>query len=259
MTSATRHEDMRVASLWRFPVKSMQGETCTELEFERNGVANDRGFGVLDLESKTILSAKREGRLLEARASLVSDDVVVTLPGGQELDQGDVLDECLTRWLGRPVRLVDATTYGVATFESQNDFERDDSALESWEGVEGKFVDDSALHLLTTADLENLTSERGDLQWDVRRFRPNLVIDARAGALDAAGPGQRLQVGEVEIEIQEGCTRCVMTTRPQPGNLERQLDILRHVSKNHGNVVGLRASVVRTGTVRVGDVVQLVG
>jgi uncharacterized protein YcbX len=259
MTSGAQNEDMHVASLWRYPVKSMQGETCAELVIERNGVAHDRGFGVLDVQSGTIISAKREGRMLEAAAKLVFDEVVVTLPGGQELDQGDVLDECLTRWLGRAVRLVDATTYGVATFESPNDFERDDSALESWEGVEGKFVDDSALHLLTTADLENLTSERGDLQWDVRRFRPNLVIDAGAGALDAAGRGQRLLVGEVEIEIEEGCTRCVMTTRPQPGNLERQLDILRHVSKNHDNVVGLRARVVRTGTVRVGDVVQLVG
>jgi uncharacterized protein YcbX len=160
MTSGAQNEDMHVASLWRYPVKSMQGETCAELEIERNGVAHDRGFGVLDVQSGTIISAKREGRMLEAAAKLVFDEVVVTLPGGQELDQGDVLDECLTRWLGRAVRLVDATTYGVATFESPNDFERDDSALESWEGVEGKFVDDSALHLLTTADLENLTSER---------------------------------------------------------------------------------------------------
>jgi uncharacterized protein len=259
MASGAQHEDMRVASLWRFPVKSMQGETRDELDFERNGVANDRGFGVLDVEARTILSAKREGRLLEALARLVSDELVVTLPSGQELDRGDALDECLTRWLGRPVRLVEATAFGVATFESQNDFEHDDSPLESWEGVEGKFVDDSPLHLLTTADLDHLASEREDLQWDVRRFRPNLVIDAPPGALDTAVPGQRIEVGEVEIEIQKDCKRCVMTTRPQPGNLERQLDILRHVSKNHDNVVGLRAGVVRPGNVRVGDVVRLVG
>lgn len=248
---------MSVVALWRFPVKSMQGEACDELNFEQHGVANDRGFGVFDVHSRTIISAKREGRLLEAAARIVSDEVVVTLPGGQELEPGDVLDECLARWLGRPVRLVDAVSYGVATFESQNDFERDDSVSESWEGVEGRFVDDSPLHLLTTADLARLAAERSDLQWDVRRFRPNVVIDAAPGTLDAAGPGQRLRLGDVEIEIQEDCKRCVMTTRPQPGNLERQLDILRHVSKNHDNVVGLRAKVVRTGVVHVGDVVQL--
>ena len=258
MTHGDGEHAMKVLSLWRFPVKSMQGEACDELDFLANGVANDRGFGVFDVQSRTILSAKREGRLLEAAAKLVSDDVVVTLPGGQELDPGDVLDECLTRWLGRPVRLVDATTFGVATFESPSDFEVDDSPLETWEGMEGKFVDDSALHLLTTGDLERLQWERGDLQWDVRRFRPNVVIDAAPGVFDGATPGQRIQIGDVEIEIQEDCKRCVMTTRPQPGNLERQLDILRHVSKNHDNAVGLRARVIRTGTVRVGDDVQLV-
>jgi uncharacterized protein YcbX len=249
---------MSVVALWRFPVKSMQGEACDELNFGQHGVANDRDFGVYDVDARTIISAKREGRLLEAAARMVSDEVVVTLPGGQELDPGDVLDECLTRWLGRPVRLVDAAKHGVATFESQNDFERDDSASESWEGVKGKFVDDSPLHVLTTSDLERLAVERSDLQWDVRRFRPNVVIDAASGTLDAAEPGQRLRLGDVEIEIQNDCKRCVMTTRPQPGNLERQLDILRHVSKNHDNVVGLRASVIRAGVVHVGDVVQLI-
>jgi hypothetical protein len=50
-----------------------------------------------------------------------------------------------------------------------------------------------------------------------------------------------------------------MTTRPQREDLERQLDILRHVIKEHDNTVGERANVVRPGVVRVGDPVSLVG
>jgi hypothetical protein len=49
-----------------------------------------------------------------------------------------------------------------------------------------------------------------------------------------------------------------MTTRLQPDQLERQLDILRHVIREHDNTVGDRAGVVRPGRVRVGDPVVLV-
>jgi uncharacterized protein YcbX len=247
---------MRVASLWRYPVKSMRGETCDELRFVESGVAGDRGFGVLDLASRTIISAKREGRLLEASASLVDGELSIRLPGGPDADPGDALDESMTRWLGRPVRLVDARSHGVATFESPEDFERDDSRLEQWEGMAGSFVDDSPLHFLTTADLELLSLERPDLQWDVRRFRPNIVISAKANDLGPMERGQRLNVGEVVIEIEKGCTRCVMTTRPQPGNLDRQLDILRHTHAVHDSQVGQRARVVGAGVVRVGDPVS---
>jgi hypothetical protein len=248
---------MRVQSLWRYPVKSMQGESCTQLHFNESGVEGDRSFGVLDVESRTIISAKRDGRLLEAAATLIDGELSVTLPGDQALDPGEVLDECLTRWLGRPAKLVSAIFHGVATFESPQDFERDDSKLEQWEGMNGSFVDDTPLHFLTTTDLDQLVAERPDLQWDVRRFRPNIVIEAEPDALGRSQRGQRIQLGEVEIEIQKGCRRCVMTTRAQPDHLERQLDILRHVHMVHDSTVGERAGVIRSGTVYVGDPVRL--
>lgn len=249
---------MNVRSLWRYPVKSMQGEPCDELHVESNGVRGDRSYGVLDLESGTVLSAKREGRLLEAEASLSSGELTVKLPGGQELGPGEVLDESLTRWLGRPVRLVQAATYGTATFESPEDFERDDSDLVQWEGLRGSFVDESHLHLISTRDLDQLALERPDLQWNVRRFRPNVLVEDESGVLGSAVPRQRLRVGGAEIEIQKGCTRCVMTTRSQPGGVERQLDILRHVHRVHDDEVGVRAAVVGSGLVHVGDLVTLV-
>ncbi len=249
---------MRVESLWRYPVKSMQGEACDELTVVASGVAGDRGFGVLNLATGTVISAKRDGRLLAASASFRDGELFVRLPDGPELGPGDVLDASLTNWLGQPVRLVDASSHGVATFQGQEDFEEDNSSSEEWEGTNGSFVDESPLHLLTTADLELLSSERPDLQWNVRRFRPNVVVDASAGALDQVESGQRIQIGEVEIEIWKGCTRCVMTTRFQPDGLERQLDVLRHLIKSHDNVVGLRARVVRTGAVHVDDPVSLI-
>jgi uncharacterized protein len=246
----------RIQSLWRYPAKSMQGEPCSELRCEANGVTGDRSYGVLDIESGTVLSAKREGRLLEAAAFFSSGVLGVRLPDGGEFHQGSLLDDALSEWLGRPVKVVLAATYGAAMFQAHEDFEHDESALVSWEGQNGSFVDESPLHLLTTGDLALLAEERPDLQWDVRRFRPNIVVESPE--IIGATPGQRLVLGEVEIEILKACSRCVMTTRAQPGNLERQLDILRHVSRAHDGDVGVRAGISHAGTLRVGDKVTFV-
>jgi MOSC domain-containing protein len=248
---------MRVESLWRYPVKSMRGEACDELVLEAHGVAGDRSHGVLDLASGTVISAKRDGRLLEAAARLSSGRLLVKVPDDVEAMPGDALDELLTRWLERPVRLVEAATFGAATYESPEDYERDDSPLERWSGPVGAFVDDSPLHLLTTGELRRLAEERPDLQWDVRRFRPNVVIDDGPLGLCSSEPGDRLHFGDVEVEVTKACSRCVMTTRAQPGDVVRQLEVFRHVVREHDGNVGVRARVVRPGRVRVGDQVAL--
>ncbi|HEY5304623.1 MAG TPA: MOSC N-terminal beta barrel domain-containing protein [Acidimicrobiales bacterium] len=249
---------MRVGSLWRYPVKSMQGEECAELIVDARGVRGDRRYGVFDVESETVISAKREGRLLQATASFTSEGLRVTMPDGHTMSPGAGLDDGLTNWLGHRVALAEAADIGPATFECPEDFEDDDSPRVRWVGVEGSFVDESALHLLTRADLELLSSERPDLHWEVRRFRPNIVVDTDVVSTVFARPGQRVELGDVQIEIQKGCSRCVMTTRPQPRDLERELDILRHVNRAHANEVGVRARVLRSGVIHPGDAVTVV-
>jgi uncharacterized protein len=248
---------MHVIGLWRYPVKSMQGEARAEVRLSGVGVTGDRSFGVLDVASRTIISAKRDGRLLEATARFCGEELLVGPPGGDELGPGTALDDRLSQWLDRPVRLVPASGYGTPTFEGPDDFERDDSEVHSWDGQMGSFVDESPLHLVTTGDLAELAAERPELQWDLRRFRPNVLVEAPPGAFCPPVPGQRILLGDVELQMEKGCTRCVMTTRPQPGGIERQLDILRHVMRAHDNQVGFRASVVREGTVRIGDTVRV--
>jgi uncharacterized protein YcbX len=235
----------------------MQGEELDELTFNVDGVAGDRQYGVLDETSGTVLSAKREGRLFDARASLRDEELTVTLPDGRSYEPGASLDEALTQWLGRSVRLVASSTFGAATYESQSDFEQDESSLESWDGPPGSFVDDSPLHLLTSLDLAELIRERPELQWDVRRFRPNVVLEPLISDPPPLAIGSRVTMGECEVDVHKGCTRCVMTTRAQPGALTRELDILRHVARHHDSTVGVRATVVRTGAVRVGDLVNV--
>lgn len=247
----------RVASLWRYPVKSMQGEARDEVLLDAHGVAGDRQYGVLDLEHATILSAKREGRLLEAAASLRDGELVVTLPDGAAYRVGEALDAAVSDWLARPVRIVEAKSFGAATYESPEDFEDDESPIETWEGPSGSFVDDSPLHFVTTRDLEQLASERPELQWDPRRFRPNALLEPTIDDPSPLAIGSRVELGNCEVEVHKGCLRCVMTTRAQPGALDRELAVLRHVARVHDGVVGVRALVLRPGPLRVGDLVKV--
>lgn len=248
---------LKVAGLFVYPVKSMQGASHENVRVDENGFEFDRRFGVYDVESGTVVTAKRDGRLLEASASMSATEVRVTLPDREAQAAGPSLDEQLSRWLGREVRLVEAMTHGPAVFEGLDDFERDDSPLHFWEGVAGSFVDTSPVHVLGTGELRRLARERPELHWDVRRFRPNAMVDDPGDELSEAMPGQRLTLGEVEVEVLGGCVRCVMTTRSQPGGLARELDVLRHVARVHGSVVGILARVVRPGRVDVSDIVGL--
>ena len=251
---------MFVASLWRYPVKSLQGEMVARVDLVESGIVGDRSFGILDLASGAIASAKRYGELLQASAYLSSDGVAVRVPGGSELGPGAELDERLSEWRGRPSRLVSFDEFGVATFESQNDFEDDDSSHHSWTGPEGSFTDSRPVHLLGTGELGAAASERPDLQWDVRRFRPNILIEDRHGdgSLTALAPGTIVELGQARLRVDKPCQRCVMPTRPQPGGLERQLDVLRHLHAVRGNDLGLLATVERAGTIGVGDEVRAI-
>jgi len=155
------------------------------------------------------------------------------------------------------VRLVAASSHGPATFENFADFEDEASEVVSWEGQPWSFVDGSELHLIATADLDQLADERPGTNWDVRRFRPNIVISTGAGVRSTSWLQSTVRVGGAVVGVENGCARCVLTTRQQPGGIERDLEVLRHVARAHGNELGVMASVLRPGQVRLGDVAQV--
>src|SRR5690242_14806096 len=64
-----------VGRLWQYPVKSMQGEEVAEIQLCPGGVAGDRAYGFVDVETGRLASAKRPrrfGALLDCRARFVS-------------------------------------------------------------------------------------------------------------------------------------------------------------------------------------------
>ena len=232
---------MRVAELWRYPVKSLQGERLESARVGSEGVEGDRRFAIHDVETGLGLTARREPALLYGSARLLDGggEVEITLPDGSVVRD----DDALPAWLGRPVRLARADGGADLRFENPVDFEDESGPWTRFGGGDGPFHDSSSVRvsLVSTATI-------GD--WDRRRFRSNVLLEG-GGEDELAGCSVAL--GEVGLEVGEQIKRCVMTTRAQPDGIERDLDVLRTIAREREALLAVGALVSRPGTVRVGD------
>ncbi len=240
-----------VSALWRYPVKSLRGEPLEYAAIGPDGIPGDRGVALVDEESGRVLSGKSVQSLLSARAVARPGGPVVCLPDGRAVPFDDpAAAEVLSEWLGRRVKL--ARQPG-GQHQPLIEAEEDQVFL----GRAGGFHDGHPVHILTTATLMHLKSLHPDGEWDARRFRPNIVIDAEAaGPVEQEWIGRTVAIGDVRLEITKACTRCVMTTVAQDELLDDP-QILRTVAREQDNVVGVEATVREPGTVELGDAVMV--
>jgi uncharacterized protein YcbX len=124
----------------------------------------------------------------------------------------------------------------------------------------GTFFDIAVVHLLTTATINRLRALYPRGRFEVRRFRPNIVVSAggqEAGFAENDWIGRTVAIGgTVRPAITGPCPRCVMITLPQ-GDLPKDPGILRTAAQHNAVNVGVYASVVSGGTIRRGDPVTL--
>ncbi len=276
-----------VVSLWRYPVKSMQGEELNGAVVTGRGLVGDRAYALVDRETGLVASAKHPrkwARLFECRATFVEPPrageppppVRITLPDGEVVDSRELdVDRELSRVLGREVMLTAEAPAGAMR-------EADRTPVDSHAGVEvinrediavaappGTFFDYGVLHLLTTGTLDRLRELYPQGRFEARRFRPNLVVapaDPVADFVENAWLGRPLSIGaEVRLDAIDPTPRCVVTTLPQ-GDLPRDPEILRTLARHNRAasatlapgvvfpaVAGLYAAVLREGVIRRGD------
>jgi uncharacterized protein len=250
----------RVAEIWRHPVKSLQGEPRRQADVDRDGLRGDRLWGIRDETTGRILTGRREPQLLGAAASLAGDgEPVVTLPDGSPLHGlGVATDKALSEWLGRAVTLVAAEDVSDGRAEYFKDATDDTSQALEWTMPAGRFVDSKPLLLLTTASLRAGAARHPDGTWDVRRFRPNVLIEVeREGWVEDAWCGQTVLIGDAVVTPLQPCSRCTMVTRPQPG-LERDLEVFKTLAREHDAAFGVWTGVRTPGVIQTGDPVRLV-
>jgi uncharacterized protein len=250
--------DGRVLECWRYPVKSMQGERVDRATLGSMGVEGDRSYALLDAASGRILSAKSVKDLLFA---LIEDGAVV-LPDGTTVSlDHPAASKAFSEWLGRDVRLATPVEGEQRSYQMTFDPPNDDAEYVDIPAPAGSFRDLAPVHLVTTATLAGCRAERPDLDWDVRRFRPNLLIDIDGPPfIEDTWTGRRLRIGsEAVVEITSPMVRCAMPLRAQPG-LERQAELFHAMSElntRFPNHLGVAASVHTEGRVAVGDVVSV--
>jgi uncharacterized protein YcbX len=245
---------MRILELWRHPVKSLLGESVTDAELLADGLVGDRAWGILDSATGRVLTGRREPRLLFASAMLEADGRPrIVLPDGESLvGCGSDTDESLTRWLGRQVRLVAAAESSALRAEYFRDATDDNSEALEWTMPNGRFVDALPVLVITTAGLRAGRAAYPAGDWDVRRFRPNVVIEADGEEwVEDSWCGRVLELGDAAVAPRQPCMRCTMVTRAQP-ELAKDVDIFRTLFTTHGSTAGVWSSVVKPGTLRVG-------
>ena len=273
MANATHPDIGAVASLWRYPVKSMMGEELNATEVTERGLLGDRVYALVDSSDEKIATAKNPRKwpnLFDFRASFIESPrisanvpaVRITLPDGtitttQQSDANQILSKALNRMV--TVKMTESGHGGSANAE---EYWPDMEGLDHRDIVtdfalpESTFFDCATVHLLTTATLDRLRELYPKGHFEVRRFRPNIVVKpslAENNFVENDWIGQTLAIGDkVRLSITGPCGRCVMTTLAQ-GDLPKESGILRTAVQHNQGHVGVYATVVRGGTIRRGD------
>lgn len=283
----------RIASIHRYPVKSMLGETLDEAELGAAGIPGDRAWAVRDEARGGIVGAKKIPELM-ACAARYSDPprggapapaAEIALPDGGSFpsnapDAGARLSAAIGRELTVwPLLPADALDHYRRAAPDNPDFEKELRAIFArtpdeplpdigkfppeilqYESPPGTYFDAFPLLVVTTTSLATLQAKAPDARFDARRFRPNLLVefeDGDEGGLPEAGwAGARLRVGAATLAVAMACPRCVMTTHGF-ADLPQDPTIMRTLVREAEGNLGAYASVAEPGLVRVGDAVSL--
>ena len=281
------HRAMNVAEVWQYPVKSMIGVRVGAAEFIEAGMVGDRTWAVRDEERGGIRGAKKIGSLMQLAARYREngfDEVEIELPDGRVIHSSDddadarlseALGHRVTLWPLQPPEQLDHYRRGPADSddpiaELRQIFGRDEDEpfpdftifppeVMEFESPPGTYVDAFPVLVMTTSALRSLAAALPDSVIDVRRFRPNLVIDTgdEGGHPEFAWVGRQLHLGTVVLDVSAACPRCVMITRDVSSTIPGDRAVLRHVVRELDQNVGVYATVSTPGIVSTGDTVSV--
>jgi uncharacterized protein len=271
-----------VASLWRYPFKSMLGERLHETAIDAHGVVGDRAWALRDVETGRIASVKKFPRLLECRAAYDLEPTrrrrgraIVELPDGRHFDADDpFLSDAMSAFLGRTVRVehearshettgIDRkTVFGDVPVSQMKPDWTAETMPDYFTLKQDSFMEIGAIHVLANGSVATLgRAQGGTAKLDERRFRTNIYVDSLPrwdGFVEDGWLGGVLEIGRslrcTDFQPTVWCVSCTVAQEDLP----RDLTILRATAEHHKGCLGVYGSVASGGVVHVGDPVILV-
>ena len=272
-----------IATILRYPVKSMMGETLSEADIGEAGIPGDRGWAVWDEKRGGIRGGKKIPQLMTLAAkSGTAAPLIIAADGDSASASSERINDWLSGKLNHPVTLwpllpADQLDHYRRGAPDTEDFEQElravfgrlpDEPLPDLAGFEellefesppGTYFDAFPISIISQQSLNTMNQLEGESRFDVRRFRPNLLVDVPGSDHpfpEQAWVGKTLAIGSVTLRIDTTCPRCAMTTHgfddlPQDPQIMRKL-----VANSEGNL-GIYASVLQVGKVATGDSVSV--
>ena len=284
-----------VAEIWRYPVKSMGGERLAGSAIATRGLHADRMWAVRDVALDTFTTARRWPVLLRCSARFAQDpagrpagpgdvlEVIVAFPDGAEVSSADpAIHERLSELIGKPARLEPLPAlsekqryrtpqvtkadlrrqFTIPDGEPLPDFSmfpvRKLAELARYATPVGALYDAYPVHLITRSSLRAMAERSPGADFDVRRFRPNVVIDGDGSELAEFGwCGGRLRAPQVTFTAEIPTVRCSIPTREQGEDLHADPDVLRAINAHADHCLGVYANVAAAGTLAEGEPLEL--
>jgi uncharacterized protein YcbX len=210
-----------VRELWRYPVKSLRGERVDETLLTEAGLAGDRLVRPRSLTGRRISARQYPGLLaLSGTTGTNARPLVNGYPWSSE--QAAALVRAAS---ADDIRLIE------------------DRSRIRFDVLPVSLVTDGALD---------------ELGIDLRRLRPNIVIEGIDGLTERAWHGLSLRVGEALVGMRQVRGRCIMTTF-DPDTLEQDPGVLRRIVDEFDGRFALDCYVIEPGRVAVGDPFEVLG
>ncbi len=284
-----------ITDIFRYPVKSMKGHALASALLTKRGIPGDRAWALKDEERGGIKGGKRFPQLLsmtpvfasEPNEQNISPKVSITLANGQVVTSSDAdINSVLSKAVGSPVSLwpilpedqldhylrppmdenIDIEAYYREIFARNPDEPLPDVSLFpeevlKYESPPGSYFDAFPILVMSKASLIHLNEAAaaagGQSNFDVRRFRPNILFDIDAsGFPENEWMGRRAKIGSAVIKFEMPCPRCDITTHGFD-DLPKDGKIMRHLVKENGGNLGAYISIETPGTFAQGDVIEL--
>ena len=268
-----------VTQIWRYPVKSMMGERLFGAELGENGIPGDRAWAVRDEKRGGIRGAKKIPQLMDMEASSRGDaPLIIARDGHSAVANEPHIHQWLSEKLNHPVTLWPLvppeqldhylrgapdsddpleefrTVMGRLPGESLPDFSDMPELLE-FESPPGTYFDAFPILLLSQQSLQTLNALYEESIFDVRRFRPNVLLDFTNSDMPFPEQdiiGKSVTIGDAVLDVVAPCPRCSMTTHAF-ADLPKDTKIMRRLVEETGGNLGVYATIRTPGAIKEND------